>query len=85
MALDRDLVEEQGVGLGREIRRHYREQSREAILVVCKRIAERRAGRPRLGANDQVDVRDLVAIADQRLTEKEVRCHVEELLSEMCE
>jgi hypothetical protein len=29
-------------------------------------------------------VRDLVAIADQRLTEKEVRCHVEELLSKKC-
>ena len=38
---------------------------------------------PDLRADDQVDVRDLVAIADQRLAEKEVRCHVRELLSEM--
>jgi demethoxyubiquinone hydroxylase (CLK1/Coq7/Cat5 family) len=34
----------------------------------------------RLRANDQVDVRNLVAVADQRLTKKEVRCHVVELL-----
>ena len=32
-------------------------------------------GRPGLGADDQVDVGDLVAIADQRFTDEEIRGH----------
>src|SRR4030095_8213991 len=34
-----------------------------------------------LRANDQVNVRDLVPIAHQRLAQKEIRCHVDTLLS----
>src|SRR5215218_8551873 len=33
------------------------------------------AGRARLRANDQIDVRDLVAIADERFTDEEIRGH----------
>ena len=29
-----------------------------------------------LGADDQVDVGDLIAITDQRLANEEIRCHV---------
>ena len=50
-------------------------------LLFVSALQNAVAGRARLGADDQVDVRDFVAVADQRLTEKEIRCHVEELLS----
>ena len=80
-ALDRDLVEEDRVGLRRQVRRHDREQRGEAVLVVRERVGERRAGRARLRSDDQVDVRHLVAIADQRLTDEKIRCHLEQLPS----
>jgi hypothetical protein len=64
-ALDGHLVEEQRVGLGRKVRRHDGQQSGEAILVVGQRAGKCRAGRPGLRPDDQVDVGDLVAIADE--------------------
>src|SRR5205085_6853859 len=51
-----------------------------AVLVVRERVAERRAGGPCLRADDEIDVRDFVAVADQGLAEKEIR-HVEQLPS----
>ena len=45
-------------------------------LLFVKRVAEGGARRARLRADDQIDVRHLVAVADQRLAEKKVRCHV---------
>jgi hypothetical protein len=47
----------------------------EAIGIVGQRLEERRAGRPGLRPDDQVDVRDLIAVANQRFTDVEVRGH----------
>ncbi len=44
-------------------------------------LHEGRAGRARLRSDDQVDVRHLVAVADQRLTDEEIRGHLKELPS----
>src|SRR4029453_9772774 len=60
-----------------QVRRNDCEQRREAVLVVRERVAERGAGGTRLRPDDQVDVRDFVAIADERFAEKEICCHVE--------
>src|SRR6266849_5938513 len=49
-----------------------------SLLFVS--AAEGGPGRPRLGADDQIDVRDLVAVANQGLAEKKVR-HVDQLPS----
>jgi hypothetical protein len=79
-ALDGHLVEEKRVGLAGQVRRDDRQQGGEPVLVVGERVREGRTRMTRLRANDQVDVGDLVAVADERLTKKEVRCHVDELL-----
>ena len=74
-ALDRHLVEEDGVGLGGQVGRHHRQERREAVLVVREGVHERLSRRTALGSDDEVDVGDLVAFPDQRFTDEEVRCH----------
>src|SRR5258706_13119596 len=75
-ALDRDLVEQDRVRLGRQVRRDDGEEGRETVLVVRQRVAKCGARGPRFGTDDQVDMGNLVAVADQRLTKKKVGCHV---------
>ena len=64
-ALDGHLIEEDRVRLGRQVRRDDCEQRREAVLVVREGVDECRARGARLRADDQIDVRYLVAVADE--------------------
>ena len=66
-ALNRYLVEEERIGLARQVRTHHCQQSREPILVIRQRVAERRLCSRTARSDDEVDVRDLVAVADERL------------------
>ena len=65
-----DVLEEPG-----EVRRHDGEEGRKPITVAREGLGKRMTGRTRLGADDEIDVRDLIAIADQRFTKEEIRCH----------
>ena len=69
-ALDRHLVEQDRVGLAQQVRRDDREQRREAVLVVDERVGEGELGRRAARTHDQVDMRDFVAVADQRLADQ---------------
>ena len=79
-ALDRHLVEEQRVRLRRQIGRDDREERREAVLVVRKRVAEGGASRAGFGTDDLIDVRHFIAVANQGLAQEKVG-HVEQLPS----
>ena len=68
-ALDRHLVEHHGVGLDEQIRCDHRQQRGEAVLVVGERVRERPLRRRTARTDDEIDVRDLVAVADQRLAD----------------
>ncbi|CAG9261580.1 hypothetical protein PUN4_390020 [Paraburkholderia unamae] len=67
-ALDRHFVEQDRVRLGEQVRCDDCKQRCEAILIVGERVAK--CGfRSRTSRSDQqVDVRDFVAIADERLS-----------------
>ena len=71
-ALDRHLVEHDGRGLDSEVRRDDREQRREAVLVVDERVGERGLGGAAARPDDEVDVRDFVALADQRFADQQL-------------
>src|SRR6185437_15234260 len=62
-------------GLRREIWRDDREEAGEAVLVIRQRADERLPRMSRFGADDEVDVRHLVPVADQGFTDIEFRCH----------
>ncbi len=66
-ALDRHLVEQHRVGLGRQIGRDHRQQGGEPVLVVGQAVAKRSLDRTAARTDQQVDVSDFVPIADQRL------------------
>ena len=66
-ALDRDLVGHERVGLRGQVGRNDREEVRVALALVEQSLGERLADGPVLRANQQVDVSDLVALADERL------------------
>ena len=51
------------------------EQRGEAVGVTGERLREGGAGRSGLRPDDQIDVRDLVAVADERFTDEEIRGH----------
>src|SRR4051794_5853190 len=72
-ALDRDLVRDVRVRLGRKVRCHDREEVRVALLLVDERLREGVADRPFLRPDDEIDVGDLVALADQGLADHEAR------------
>ena len=74
-ALDRDLVEQDRVGLRRKVRRDYGQQRGEAVLVVRQRVRERLARVSRFGTDDQIDVRDFVTIAHEGFAQREISCH----------
>src|SRR6185437_4565784 len=68
--LDGDLVVKDRVRLAGEVRCDDGEKRREAVLVVRQRVAECRFSGRATRAHEKVDVRDLVAITDERLAEK---------------
>jgi len=74
-AFDSDLIEEQRVGLGRKVGSDNGQQGGEAVGVVRERLGERQTRRSGFGADDQVDMCNLVAISDQRFTDKELPSH----------
>jgi hypothetical protein len=74
-ALDRDFVEEDGVGFSRQVRRDDGQKGAEAVLLVREGIDEGLTCGPRLRPDNQVDMRHLVAITDQRLTDVEICSH----------
>src|SRR4051812_11053239 len=74
-ALDRHLVRKDRVRLSGEVGRDHREQVRVPLLLVDEGVRERLADRPALGADQEVDVRDLVALADERLSNQQRRGH----------
>ena len=68
-ALDRHLVEHDSGGLDHEIGRDDREQGGEAVLVVAQSVRERSLHGAAAGADEKVDMGDLVAFADKRLAD----------------
>src|SRR5438445_5979767 len=73
--LDGDLVEEERVGLGRQVGRDDGEELGETVGVVRQRADEGLPRVARLRPNDQIDVGDLIPVAYQRLAKEEIRCH----------
>ena len=74
-ALDRDLVVHDRVGLRGKVRRDHREQVRVTLALVDQGAGERCAHRSALGADQKIDVRDLVALTDERLSDHYRRSH----------
>src|ERR1700674_3061220 len=72
-ALDGHLVEQNRRGLGEQIRSDHREQRGEAFLVVRQRMRECGFGCASARSDQQIDVGDLVAVADERFTDAEFR------------
>ena len=70
--LDGDLVEEDRVRLGQQVRRDDGEQRGEAVLVVDEGIGESRLGGAAARSDQQVDVGDFIAFADERLADHEL-------------
>ena len=70
-ALDGDLVEHHGRGFGHEVRRDHREERGKAVFVVGQSRGEGRFRGAAARPDDEVDVGDLIAVADQRLADKE--------------
>ena len=56
--------------LAQQVRRDDRQQRREAVLVVDQRIGEGELGRRAARTHDQVDMRNFIAVADQRLADQ---------------
>src|SRR5205814_4824788 len=73
--LDGDLVEQNRVGLRRQVGRDDGEQLGETVGVVCQRADEGLPRVARLRPDDQIDVGDLIPVAYQRLAKEEIRCH----------
>src|SRR2546429_443283 len=73
--LDGDLVEEERVGLRRQVGRDDGEQLGETVGVVRQRADESLPRVARLRPDDQIDVGDLIPVAYQRLAKEEIRCH----------
>ena len=71
--LDRHLVEQDRVGLDEQVRRDDGEQSGEAVLIVDERIGESGLGRAAARTHQQVDMRDLIALADERFADQQLR------------
>src|SRR5690242_10060901 len=65
--LDGHLVVEDRWGLAEKVRRDHREQRGEAILVVGQCIAERLFDGAATRTNEQIDMSNFVAVADERL------------------
>src|SRR5918994_1043618 len=82
--LDRDLVGHDRVRLGREVGRHHREEVRVTLLLVDQGFRERFANRPALRADQEVDVRDLVTLADERLSYRQRQSHGPSLWLSVC-
>jgi len=61
--LDRDLVEQDRVRLGQQVRRDDGEKRREAVLVVDQRVGESQFGSAAARSDDQIDMRDFIAFA----------------------
>jgi hypothetical protein len=72
-ALDGHLVEQNRRGLGEQVRSNHREQRGEAFLVVRQRMRERGFGCASARSDQEIDVGDLVAVADERFTDAEFR------------
>ena len=52
-----------------QVRRDDGEKRREAVLVVRQSVAERRFGSRAARSDEEVDMSDLVAVADERLAD----------------
>lgn len=72
-ALDRDLVEQDRVGLGEQVRRDDREKRGEAVLIVDERIRESAFRGAAARTHDQIDMRNFIAVADERFADAEFR------------
>ena len=70
--LDRHLVKEDRVRLHRQVRRDDRQERGEAVLVVGQRMGKRRLGGAAARPDDEIDMGDFVALADQRLADHEL-------------
>ena len=64
-ALDGHLVEQDGVRLAGHVRRENGQQRGEAVLVVRQGVAEGVLCRAAARADDQVDMGNFIALADQ--------------------
>ena len=71
------LLNNHRVGLALKIGRDHRQKRGEAVLVVGERVAKCRFDRAPPGSDEQVDMRDFVAVSDQRFTDHYFRdlCH----------
>src|SRR5437762_11066737 len=74
-ALDGDLVEEERVGLCRQVRTDHGQEGAMPFALVRQSVHECLPCWARLRPDDQVDVGDLVPITYQRFADEEVRCH----------
>ena len=66
-ALDRHLVEQDRGRLGGQIGGQNGEKGRKTVLVVGQRVGEGGFRRAAPRTNDEVDMGDFIAIADQQL------------------
>src|SRR5207247_2109650 len=73
--LDGDLVEEERVGLCRQVRTDHGQEGAMPFALVRQSVHECLPCWARLRPDDQVDVGDLVPITYQRFADEEVRCH----------
>src|SRR6202020_572669 len=64
--------EQDRVGLDRQVRRQNREKGGEPILVIDQCVGEGALRRATPRPNDQIDVRDFIAIASQRLANQKL-------------
>ena len=71
--LDGDLVEQDRVRLDQQVRRNHREQRREAVLVVDQRVRKGFFSRRAARTHDQIDVRNFIAVANQRFANAHFR------------
>ncbi len=80
--LDGHLVEQNRRRLAGQVWGHQRKQRGEAFLVVRQGIRERGLGCAAARSDQEIDVGDLVAFADERFTDAEFRdlCHLPTLL-----
>ena len=68
--LDRDFGNHDRRRLGQEVRGQHGEQRSEPVLVVGQAMdPEGRFGRTAARSNEQIDMRDFVAVANQRLSD----------------
>ena len=67
--LDGNLVVQNRVRLAGEVRSDDGEERRKAVLVVRQRVAERCFSSRTARTDNEVDVRDFVAVADERFAD----------------